>query len=158
MSEKNTIQNEQSSAQIITALQNENAFLKEELAELQQQMAWLKKQMLGRKTEQTSVIMDGGTQLSLFGDAQPESASAQEETVTVPKHKRKKKRTHGYWMNKLPIEEIEYRKEHPVCDHCGAEMKEISKDMAYDELVYTPAFKISNFKENHHFGHCYSEN
>ena len=40
MSEKNAVQNEQSSAQIITALQNENAVLREELAELQQ-MAWL---------------------------------------------------------------------------------------------------------------------
>jgi len=71
------------------ALQNENAVLKEELAELQQQMAWLKKQMLGRKTEQTSTIMDGGTQLSLFGDAQPESAPVQEETVTVPEQDRR---------------------------------------------------------------------
>lgn len=76
------------------ALQNENAVLKEELAELRQQMAWLKKQMFGRKTEQTSAIMDGGTQLSLFGDAQPESAPVQEEFLTVPEHQRKKKRTH----------------------------------------------------------------
>ncbi len=50
-------------------LRSEVSVLKEELAELQQQMAWLKKQMFGRKTEQTSVIMDGGTQLSLFGDS-----------------------------------------------------------------------------------------
>ncbi len=106
---------------------------------VQEQLAWLKKQMFGRKTEQTSAIMDGGTQLSLFGDTQPEAAPVQEETVTVPEHKRKKKRAHDDWMIELPIEEVEYREEHPVCEICGSEMKEIGKEKAYDELVYTPA-------------------
>lgn len=82
----------------------------------------------------------------------------QEETVTVLEHKRKKKRTHNDWMSELPIDKIEYREEHPVCENCGAEMKEIDKDMAYDELVYTPAFRIINYKQNHHLGHCYFEN
>ena len=139
MSEKNTVQNELSLAEENAALRSEVSVLKEELAELQQQMAWLKKQMFGCKTEQTSAIMDGGTQLSLLGDAQAEALPVQTETVTVPEHKRKKKRTHDDWMNELPIEEIEYREEHPVCENCGAEMKEIGKEKAYDELVYTPA-------------------
>ena len=138
MSEKNTVQNELSLAEENAALRSEVSVLKEELAELQQQMAWLKKQMFGRKTEQTSAIMDGGTQLSLFGDAQSEALPVQEETVTVPQHKRKKKRTHDDWMSELPIEEIEYREEHPVCEKCGSEMKEIGKE-THDELVYTPA-------------------
>lgn len=139
MSELNIVPNEQSSAQIITALQNENAVLKEELALMQQQMAWLKKQVFGRKTEQSAIIMDGGTQLPLFGHAQPQSVPVQEESITVPEHKRKKKRTHDDWMSELPIEEVEYREEHPVCENCGAEMQEIGKEKAYDELVYTPA-------------------
>ncbi len=67
MSEKNTVQNEQSLAEENAALRSEVSVLKEELAELQQQMAWLKKQMFGRKTEQTSAIMDGGTRLSASG-------------------------------------------------------------------------------------------
>ena len=42
-------------------------------------------------------------------------------------------------MSKLPVEEIEHKEEHPICENCGAEMKEIGKEKAYDELVFTPA-------------------
>ncbi len=121
------------------ALQNENAVLKEELALAQEQLAWLKKQIFGRKTEQSAVIMDGGTQLPLFPGMQAQTASKPEETMTVPAHKRKKKRTHDDWMSTLPVEEIEHKDERPVCENCGTEMQEIGKEKAYDELVYTPA-------------------
>ncbi len=83
--------------------------------------------------------MDGGTQLSLFGDAQPESLPVQEETVTILEYKRKKKRTHDDWMSELPIEEVEHKEEHLVCEKCSSKMKKISKEKAYDELIYTPA-------------------
>lgn len=139
MSEQNTVQNEQSSVQIIAALRNENAVLKEELALLQEQMAWMRKQVFGRKTEQSSVIMDNGTQLPLFPGMQTPAVKKAEETVTVPEHKRKKKRTHDDWMSALLVEEIEHKEEHPVCEKCGSEMEEIGKEKAYDELVYTPA-------------------
>ncbi|MDE6785357.1 MAG: IS66 family transposase zinc-finger binding domain-containing protein, partial [Ruminococcus sp.] len=119
-----------------TALRNENAVLKEELSLVQGQLAWLKKQVFGRKTEQISVIMDGGTQLAIFPE---ETVQEREETVTVPGHKRKKKRTHDDWMSTLPVEEIVHEEEHPVCELCGSEMKEIGEEKAYDELVYTPA-------------------
>jgi hypothetical protein len=56
----------QNIVQANTALRNEVTVLKEQLALLQEQYDWLKKQVFGRKSEQTSVIMDGGTQLSLF--------------------------------------------------------------------------------------------
>ena len=42
-------------------------------------------------------------------------------------------------MSTLIIEEKEYKEDHSVCENCGAEMKEIGKEKAYDELVYTPA-------------------
>ena len=139
MSEQKTIQSEQLSAQIIIALLSENAVLKEELALAQEQLAWLKKQIFERKTEQSSVIMDGGTQLPLFSGMQTPAAFKLEETVNVPEHKRKKKRTHDDWMSTLPVEEIEHKEEHTVCENCGTEMQEIGKEKAYDELVYTPA-------------------
>ena len=44
----------QNIVQMNTALQNENAILKEQLALLQEQYDWLKKQVFGRKSEQTS--------------------------------------------------------------------------------------------------------
>ena len=60
----------QNIVQANTALRNEVTVLKEQLALLQEQYDWLKKQVFGRKSEQTSVIMDGGTQLSLFSSAE----------------------------------------------------------------------------------------
>ena len=129
-----------------TALQSENtalhskvSVLEEELALAQEQLTWLKKQIFGRKTEQSTVIMENGTQLPLFPGMQSTDAKKPEETVTVPEHKRKKKRTHDDWMSTLPVGEIEHKEEHPICEICGAEMQEIGKEKAYDELVYTPA-------------------
>lgn len=104
----------------------------------QEQLTWLKKQIFGRKTEQTSVIMDGGVQLSMI-ENEEESAEKPEETITVPEHKRRKKRTHDDWMNSLPIEEEHHTIDHPVCEICGAEMEELAPEKAYDELVYAPA-------------------
>ena len=84
--------------------------------------------------------MEGGVQLPLFPNMLAETVKHQsEETITVSEHKRKKKHTHDDWMSALPIDEVEHREEHSVCENCGAEMKEIGKDTAYDELVYTPA-------------------
>ena len=139
MSEQNAVRNELSLAQENAALRSRVFVLEEELALAQEQLAWLKKQVFGRKTEQSSVIMDNGQQLMLFPEEQGQSVKPAEETVTVPEHKRKKKRTHDDWMSKLPVEEIEHKEEHPVCENCGAEMKEIGKEKAYDELVFTPA-------------------
>ncbi|NLT09426.1 MAG: hypothetical protein GXY08_07985 [Ruminococcus sp.] len=73
------------------ALQDENAVLKEELALAQEQIAWLKKQVFGRKTEQTSVIMGSDMQLSFFSVSNDQRSSANDNIITVPEHKRKKK-------------------------------------------------------------------
>ena len=70
---------EQSLAQENAALRNEVNHLKEQLALLQEQFDWLKKQVFGRKTEHTSVIMDGGTQLSLFPDEKEQAISVSEK-------------------------------------------------------------------------------
>ena len=128
----------QSLAQENAALRNENAILKEQLALLQEQFDWLRKQVFGRKTEQTSVIMDGGTQLSLFPDEKEQAVSVPEKTVTVPEHQRKARRTHEDWMSNLPIKEERHEEEHPVCEKCGSEMAEIGEEKAYDELVFVP--------------------
>ena len=129
----------QNIVQANTALRNEVTVLKEQLALLQEQYDWLKKQVFGRKSEQTSVIMDGGTQLSLFPEEKEQAVPSVEETVSVPAHQRKKKRTHEEWMSALPVEEVRHEEEQPVCEKCGSEMKEIGEEKVYDELVYTPA-------------------
>ena len=129
----------QNIVQANTALRNEVTVLKEQLALLQEQYDWLKKQVFGRKSEQTSVIMDGGTQLSLFSEEKEQAVPSVVETVSVPAHQRKKKRTHEEWMSALPVEEVRHEEEQPVCEKCGSEMKEIGEEKVYDELVYTPA-------------------
>ena len=103
-------QSELSMAQENAALRNENAILKEQLALVQQQYEWLKKQVFGRKSEQTSVIMESGTQLALFPDEAAQDAPEAEEAISVPGYKRKKKRTHDDWMSSLPIEEKSMKK------------------------------------------------
>ena len=125
----------QNIVQMNTALRNENAILKEQLALLQEQYDWLKKQVFGRKSEQTSVIMDGGTQLSLFSEEKEQAVPSVVETVSVPAHQRKKKRTHEEWMSSLPVEEVRHEEEQPVCEKCGSEMKEIGEEKVYDELA-----------------------
>lgn len=120
------------------ALRDENAVLKEELALAQEQLAWLKKQIFGRKTEQTSVITGSDMQLSFFPVTDDENSYVADRTITVPKHKRKKKRTHCDWMSELPVEEVLHKEDDPKCDKCGSDMTEIGEDK-YDELIYTPA-------------------
>ncbi len=119
------------------AVQLENQTLKEEVSELRQQLAWLKKQVFGRRTEQASVIMDEN-QLRLFPDVQPELPRSA-ETITVPEHKRKKKRTYGEWMESLEIKEVHHSVENKTCENCGCEMEVINHEKAYDELIYQPA-------------------
>ena len=51
-----------------TTLQTEITTLKEEMALMQSQLDWFKKQMFGRKSEQSTVIFEGGEQLTLMPD------------------------------------------------------------------------------------------
>jgi len=50
------------------ALKNEVSMLKEEMALMQSQLDWFRKQMFGRKSEQSSVILEGGEQLAFTPD------------------------------------------------------------------------------------------
>ena len=106
MSNKITVENDMSLAQENAALRNKVAVLEEQLSLVQEQFEWLKKQVFGRKTEQTSVIMGDDTQLSFFPVTDDKSSHVADKTITVPEHKRKKKRTHDDWMSELPVEEV----------------------------------------------------
>lgn len=54
-------------------------------------------------------------------------------------HTHKKRRTHDDRMSRLEIKEVLHRVDNMVCEKCGAPMKVIGTDKAYDELVYIPA-------------------
>ena len=113
--------------------------LEEELENVQRQLAWLKKQVFGRKTEQTSVIMADGIQLSFLNEDECGAENENTVSVTVAEHTRKPKRTHDDRMNRLEIREVTHTVENMICEKCGAPMKKIGTDKAYDELVYVPA-------------------
>ena len=115
-------------------LQTEITTPKEEMALMQSQLDWFKKQMFGRKSEQSSIILEGGEQLTLMPDEKAISEKDHEETITVPEHKRKKKRTFEESMADLPVEKVIHDLEDKTCDKCGAEMIEIGKGER-DELV-----------------------
>ena len=108
MSEKDIeklVEDYQKAKNEISELNTEISVLKEEMAVMQSQLDWFKKQMFGRKTEQTSVILEGGEQLSMFPKNENEKRHVtvnNEETITIPEHKRKKKRTFEEAMCELP--------------------------------------------------------
>ena len=54
----------------------------------------------------------------MFSENSEKEALLPEETITVPEHKRKKKRTHDDWMERLTVKEELHEEEHPVCDKC----------------------------------------
>ncbi|SEK64266.1 Transposase [Ruminococcus albus] len=74
----------------------------------------------------------------MFGKEE-KSVYKEHGTITVPEHKRKKKRTYDDWMSSLPVKEEHHEIKDPVCEICGAKMVEIGDEKAYDELVYSPA-------------------
>ena len=139
---------EQNLAQENEALRSKVNVLEEELALANQQLEWFRKQIFGRKTEQTSVVMEKefGVQLSMFGNNEEKSATKSAETITVPEHKRKKKRTHDDWMNSLPVKEEHHEIKDPVCEICGAKMVEIGDEKAYDciftrQILYSQTYR-----------------
>ncbi len=133
-----TQQNIETIIQENTELHTKVSVLEEELENVQRQLAWLKKQIFGRKTEQASVIMEDGIQFSFFNEEIKEETEKQ-ISVAVPAHTRKKRRTHDDWMRRLEIKEVLHSVDNMVCEKCGAPMKVIGKEKAYDELVYIPA-------------------
>ena len=58
-------ENYQKAKNEISELTTEISVLKEEMAVMQNQLDWFKRQMFGRKTEQTSVILEGGARLKM---------------------------------------------------------------------------------------------
>ena len=77
------------------AFRTEISVLKEEMAVMQNQLDWFKRQMFGRKTEQTSVILEGGEQLSMFPKNENEKQNVavnNEAIIKITEHTSKKKR------------------------------------------------------------------
>lgn len=128
--------------QQLSALSAENEFLKAENERLRQQNELLRKAVFGPKSEKKAIsdtAMNGGEQICLFNEAEIESRQEEDDPVTVPAHKRKKKRSRAEIIGELPVEEVVHKVEDKTCDLCGSEMKPVGKEFVHDELVYVPA-------------------
>ena len=128
--------------QQLSALSAENEFLKAENERLRQQNELLRKAVFGPKSEKKAIsdtAMNGGEQICLFNEAEIESRHEEDDPVTVPAHKRKKKRSRAEIIGELPVEEVVHKVEDKTCDLCGSEMKTVGKEFVHDELVYVPA-------------------
>ena len=93
--------------QQLSALSAENEFLKAENERLRQQNELLRKAVFGPKSEKKAIsdtAMNGGEQICLFNEAEIESRHEEDDPVTVPAHKRKKKRSRAEIIGSRPQE------------------------------------------------------
>ena len=116
----------------ISVLKAENDELKAKLDHMNEILLNMQRARFGQSSEKQKYVSPD--QLSVFNEAEleqdPKAPEPDEKMIIVPEHKRKKKRTHDDWMSILPVEEIEHKEEHPVCNICGTEMQEIGKEKA----------------------------
>ena len=131
---------EQRKERTIEELVAENTVLRAEIENLKHQVEMLRKVVFGKKSEKKVLHeTENAEQLSLFNEAETEARREEIEEVTVPSHKRKKKRSRAEILKELPVEEVLHEVEDKVCDKCGSEMKTVGKEFVHDELVYVPA-------------------
>ena len=133
-------------------LQEKIAFLEKQKAELTAKLHWFEEnfrlsqhRLYGRSSEQ-SIYPE---QQTLFNEAEALSSvkpSVPEPTVEEITYKRKKKeKGHREEMLKdLPVETIEYRlsEEEQICDACGGDLHEMSKEVTREIEIIPPQVKV----------------
>ena len=140
----------------ITALEEENVHLKE-------QITYLQKYIFGRKTEKTAAVFDG--QLSLFDEAEQETRKNVPEVQTVKEHTRKKyPGQKKELLENLPHEKKVFTLEENerICKRCGDKLVPMGEEFIRSELEYIPAkikvidlyrqtFECRNCRKSAHF-------
>lgn len=122
--------------------------LEDRIEDVTQMLQNLRRLYFGRKSEKIRIpaMEDGAEQLSIFGretvDSAPQPTVAEPETVDVPGHKRKKKRTQEEIIADLPVVVHEHTipQDELHCPRCGnEELEYIGRELAYAEYVRVPA-------------------
>lgn len=96
----------------------------------------------GQSSEKNSYVLS--EQVSLFNEVEQEqnhkATEPTADTIFVPAHERKKKRTQAEMLNDLPEEEVllELPEEQLVCGKCGGTMKPIGKKFLRHEMQIIP--------------------
>lgn len=145
----------ENTAQMIQELQDICARQAEQIADLSAKLSWYEEQYrlsqqqrYGRKSEA------GDGQLSIFNEPEKEAdLKAEEPTIEVATHQRKKRGKNREDLSELPTETIHYRlnEEELSCQTCGNDLHEMSTEVRR-ELEIIPA----EVKVVEHIRHIYA--
>lgn len=149
----------------INALKKENADLKDKvqkqdirITNLTEMLVNSQKKIFGKSSEQAQYI-DGAEQLSLFNEAEKESAagaSEPNEKTLVAAHERGKKRTKEELTKGLEHIKRVCKMEDPICEICGEPLTEIGEEFVRSELNIIPAqiYVVDIYRKTYKCEHC----
>ena len=127
-------------ADSVELLQKENAELKRKLEHMNEVFANAQRARFGQSSEKNSYVLHD--QASFFNEAEKEQAPKVEEptpdTILIPQHERKKKRSQAEMLNGLPEVLLELPEDQLVCGRCGGKMKPIGKKFLRHEMQIIP--------------------
>ncbi len=112
----------------------ENAQLRQKLDHMNEPLLNAQRARFGQSSERTKYVMQGGTQLGLFNEAEAEqdhkAVEPTENTIVIPEHTRKARRTVDELTANLPVKEvlITLSDDERICDKCGG------KDEAFSSI------------------------
>ena len=117
------------------------ADMKEQLSNMQEQLDYLTKKLFGKSSEKRD---DFPGQMNLFNEAEAckgEVKPDEEDLITVPEHKRKKKSTIADKFANLPKEKayLDVPEEERKCDKCGTPLEKIGEEYVRTEIKFIPA-------------------
>ena len=125
-------------------LAEENAQLRQKLDRMNELFANAQRARFGQSSEKTKYVMQSGTQLGLFDEAEAEqdhkAAEPTERTILIPEHTRKAKRTMDELTANLPVKEvlITLPDGERICEKCGSEYELIGKKLVSRRLEIVP--------------------
>ena len=117
--------------------------LKRKLERMNELLLNAQRARFGQSSEQKTYVF-GKDQLSLFDEAEASQDHKAEEpkpeTILIPEHERKKKRSQAELMKNIPEEEVlvTLADEQLKCSKCGGKMKPIGKKFIRHELQVIP--------------------
>ena len=126
----------------ILKLKTGNDELRRKLKHMNEVFANVQRARFGQSSEKNSYVLHD--QASFFNEAEKEQAPKAEEptpdTILVPQHERKKKRSQAEMLNGLPEEEVllELPEDQLVCGKCSGKMKPIGKKFLRHEMQIIP--------------------
>lgn len=108
----------------------------------------LRQYIFGKRSEKR-IPESSSEQISIFEQEEIEKPSKEEEYITVPEHKKRKRNTKKHFPKDLPVNEVVYEPTECNCADCGTELKEFSRDER-EEIDFKPAsfYKTKIIKVN----------